>query len=309
MQNNLEGKTVFAIDGHGLLYQNFFAMAEMFSDHSEPVGAVYGFVRDLLGILEQKKPDVLFCALDVHAPTFRSTLYESYKANRTAMPDHLRPQIGFARDIMAALGVPALEMPGFEADDILATITRETILRHGKCVLVTSDKDCRQLLSKDVCLYHLRKQTYYRTENLKADWGILPNQVVDFQALVGDASDNVPGIPLIGPKVAAELLNKYGTLEEIFAHLDEIPQQKRREHLRTGIETAKISRELVKLRDDVPIDIPWQSATRTECLFPQSDRKKTQNILERFGFHSLLPRAMALFSQEKSLQAKQMSLF
>ena len=172
----------------------------MTSTHGEPVAAVYGFVRDILQLLENRRPDVVICAFDLPGPTFRHDLYDQYKADRGSMPDDLASQIPKIRDVLEAMAIPVLSSPGFEADDVLATIAHQCDRLGGECLIVSGDKDCRQLLSDRVTIYDIRKDKVYNQESLAEDWGIRPDQVVDFQALVGDKVDNIPGVPLIGPQ-------------------------------------------------------------------------------------------------------------
>ncbi len=254
---SLEGKTVCVVDAYGLLYQVFHAPGmEMTNSHGEPTGAVFGFVRDILSIMNKLRPDYLFCAYDMHAKTFRSDLYPSYKAKRSATPDDLLLQFDFTREFLKAIGVPSIGVVGYEADDVMATFAKRIESLNGKTILATADKDARQLLSSKTIIYLLRKEKYYDIPDLMKDWGIRPDQVVDFQSLVGDSSDNVPGVPLIGPKVAGELLAKYDTLEGVIAGA--IGQKgKRFENIRNNNDLAFLSRKLVKLRDDVPFEIDW----------------------------------------------------
>ena len=159
LPESLEGQTVYVIDSHSLIYQVFHAMPALSSPSGQQVGAVHGFIRDVLDIIENKQPNYLFCAFDYPKEiTFRQDLYEQYKAHRESMPEDLRPQIANIHRMLAALGVPVLQMQGYEADDILATIARLTDERGGTCVVVTSDKDCRQLITDHVKLYNIRKQ-------------------------------------------------------------------------------------------------------------------------------------------------------
>jgi DNA polymerase-1 len=161
------------------------------------------------------------------------------------------------RRVIDALGIPALGCPGYEADDILATIARLSEERGGGCFLVTGDKDARQLITDRVKVYNIRKDVTYDREALAGEWGVRPDQVVDFQALVGDSTDNVPGVPQIGPKAAQDLLKQYGTLDEVLAHAAEVQGAKRRENLQTYGQQALLSRQLVKLDADVPVQIDW----------------------------------------------------
>ncbi len=270
------------IDAPGLIHQLFHALPEMSGPRGEPVGAVYGFVRDLMFLLETKRPDYLFCAFDLPGKTFRHELYPAYKAHRPEIDIDLAPQFAAIRRVIEAMGIPALECEGFEADDILATVARLSEQQGAECCLVTGDKDCRQLISDRVKLYNIRKDKLIDREALQAEWGIAPEQVVDFQTLVGDPTDGVPGVPLIGPKSAQELLAKYGTLESVFEHAQEISGTKRRENLIAGKQQAMISRQLVRLRSDVPCPVDW-AAGRVGRI----DVPRLRSLFREFGFRSL----------------------
>ena len=291
---SLSGKTVCVVDAYGLLYQVFHAPGmEMTNARGEPTGAAFGFVRDVLTIMTKLRPDYLFCAYDMHAKTFRSAIYTEYKANRPPTPDDLLLQFDFTREFLKGVGVPALGVVGFEADDILATVSKQTEELGGSTVLVTSDKDARQLLSPSTSIYLLRREKYYREPELRADWGITPDQVVDFQSLVGDSSDNVPGVPLIGPKVASELLAKHKTLEGVLAGAQG-QKGKRFENLRDHADAAYMSRDLVRLRNDVPVELDWEAGKlggvdpdRLKALFQywnfRSFANKVDSLAETFG--------------------------
>jgi len=286
---DLSGKTVYIIDANALIFQVFHAIPTMTSPQGEAVNAVFGFTRDILFLLESKQPDYLLAAFDMKGPTFRHELYDDYKVHRTEMPDELIPQLPKIRRMLAAFGVPALELPSFEADDILATVARLTSEAGGSCLLVTSDKDCRQLIEERVNVYNVRKDQLYNAESLAADWHVRPEQVVDFQALVGDSVDHVPGVPGIGPKAAAELLGTFGTLDEVLSRTAEITARKRRQLLEEHREQALLSRVLVRLERHVPIPIDWQAG--------RAGQLHTQQILDLFqewGFHSFADRVRKL---------------
>jgi DNA polymerase-1 len=256
----LAGKTVWVVDANSLIFQVFHAIAEMTSPRGQPVNAVYGFTRDMLFLLEQKRPDYLLCAFDLAGPTFRHELYPAYKEQRAETPIDLAPQFAIIQRLLPALGIPVLTAEGFEADDILATVARITEEQGGHCYVVTGDKDCRQLISDHVSVYNVRKNESMDAAGLAAEWGVRPDQVVDFQSLVGDAVDNVPGVPLIGPKIARELLTRFDTLDALLARLDELPKGKRRDNLAAGGEQARLSRDLVRLDRNIPIQIDWPAA-------------------------------------------------
>ncbi len=278
---SLLGKTVWVIDGHSLIHQVFHALPEMSSPRGEPVGAVFGFTRDLIFLLEEKQPDYLFCAFDLPGKTFRHEMYKEYKIQRPEMDVDLRPQISAIRRVLQVFGIPALGCESFEADDILATLARITDELGGECFLVTSDKDCRQLISDRVKLYNIRKNMFFDREALREDWGIAPEQVVDFQALVGDPGDNIPGVPLIGPKYAREYLEQYGTLEAVLDHAADIPGAKRKDNLLKFHDQALLSRELARLNAHVPVTIPWDMPAG------RIDRPAALALFREFGFRSL----------------------
>ena len=294
---SLAGQTVWVVDAHSLIHQVFHAIPDMTSPSGQPVNAVYGFTRDLFYLLETKQPDFLFCAFDLPGKTFRHELYEQYKAGRPEMHEDLQPQIAFIHDTVEALGIPLLACETFEADDVAATVARLTDELGGECFIVTGDKDCRQLITDRVKLYNIRKNEIMDREALRQDWGIRPEQVVDYQALVGDATDNVPGVPLIGPKAARDLLEKYGTLDNIFAHVDEISGAARKENLKKFREQALLSRKLVRLENNVPIAIPWRSARGG------GDLARARALFDEFGFRRLGERLNVLGTLRVPLDA------
>jgi DNA polymerase-1 len=286
---SLEGCTVWVIDANSLIHQVFHALPEMTSPKGEPVGAVFGFTRDLFYLIESKKPDYLFCAFDLPGKTFRHGLYEAYKAGRPMIHEDLAPQMPLVRRVIEALGLPALGCPNYEADDILATLARLTEQRGGQCFLVTGDKDARQLITDRVKVYNIRKDLVYDRDALAQEWGVRPDQVVDFQSLVGDSTDNVPGVPQIGPKAAQDLLKQYDTLDAVLAHAAEVAGAKRRENLQTYGQQALMSRQLVRLDTQTPVAIDWERAK-----IGGFDRERVRRLLADFGFRGLAARADTL---------------
>ncbi|MDO4576078.1 MAG: DNA polymerase I [Planctomycetia bacterium] len=289
-----EKKRVFVVDAYGLVYQVFHALPEMHGRSGESVNAVFGFLRDLFFILEQLHPDLLFCAFDLHAPTFRHEMYPDYKIQREKMPEDLITQIPRIRELLDKIGIPVLALEGYEADDILATVATRTEAEGGECYLVTSDKDARQLLSDHTFLYSLRRGKVLDRAFLQEDWGIAPEQVVDYQALVGDSSDNVPGIALIGPKIAKELIQRFGTLDEILKpeNLEAFFGKKttrRKQNLEEGRKTALLCRELVRLKRDVPLEIDWSRGDVTRFRYLDA-----LPIFQEYAFQTLTGKAKAL---------------
>ncbi|MFP6764130.1 MAG: 5'-3' exonuclease H3TH domain-containing protein, partial [Planctomycetaceae bacterium] len=252
--------TLYAIDVYSLVFQVFHAIPPMTGPSGQPTNAVFGFTRDLLNIIRQKKPTYLVCAIDLSGPGVREEIYEDYKANRDSMPDELQPQIPVIIEVMEAFGIPVLSCAGWEADDVLATLSRQADEAGIETAIVTSDKDARQLITPLVRLYNVRRETYLDEAALLDDWGIRPDQVVDFQSLVGDAVDNVPGVPLVGPKKAKALLKQFDTLEGVLSHAEEAPGKKLRENLQTYADQALMSRQLVKLNQSLPLEYEWEDA-------------------------------------------------
>ncbi|MHC4876105.1 MAG: DNA polymerase I [Planctomycetota bacterium] len=253
-------ETLYAIDVFSLVFQVFHAIPPMTGANGQPTNAVFGFTRDLLNILKAKNPDFLVCALDSPGPGKREEAYSDYKANRDEMPDELRPQIPVIIEVIEALGIPAIGLSGWEADDVLATLAHRAEEQSIQTRIVTSDKDARQLISPLVQLYNVRKDVEFDETDLNDTWGIRPDQVVDFQALVGDKVDNVPGVPLVGPKKASALLNQFGTLEDVLSRADEAPGKKLSENLKTYADQARVSRFLVELKRDLDFEFEWDNA-------------------------------------------------
>jgi len=291
--------TVYVVDAYALIFQVFHALPEMTGPAGQPVGAVHGFIRDMVDLLEKKSPDYLLCAFDLPGDTFRDERYAEYKADRSEMPEDLQPQIPNIRRVLEAMGIPCLECPGYEADDVLATVARTAEQEGMQCYVVTSDKDCRQLITDRVKIYNIRKDSVFDAPALMEAWGVRPDQVVDFQSLVGDKVDNVPGVPLIGPKIAAELLQKYDTLDRVLEHAEEVSGKKRRENLMNGRESAMLSRDLVRLVDDVPVAIDWNAGRVAEI-----DQPSVQSLCQEFGFRRLAERLKKLTTQAKPATAQ-----
>ena len=279
---SLAGQTVWVIDSHSLIHQVFHALPEMTSPRASRWRRSTVSPATCSICWRAKRPDFLFCAFDMPGKTFRHAMYAQYKAHRPAMPDDLAPQIISCHRMVRALGIPALGLASFEADDILATIARLVEQLDGRCFLVTGDKDCRQLISERVKLYNIRKNEVLDRDALRADWGISPQQVVDYLALVGDASDNVPGVPLVGPVYARQLLQKYGSLDEILKHADEVTAAARRENLKKYGQQAILSRRLLELDEHVPVTLDWRAAR-----WDLSDPGPALALFEEFGFRSL----------------------
>jgi DNA polymerase-1 len=272
---------MYLVDAHSLIFQVFHAIGEMSSPTGLPVNALFGFARDLL-LLRAKKPAYLICAFDRGEPTVRMTIYKDYKAHRAPIPDDLCAQLPLIEQLVEAMGLPELSAPGYEADDVIATVARAASERGIEVFICTSDKDCRQLIDDRVRLYSLRKRAEFGRQELLRDWGITPDQVVDFQSLVGDKVDNVPGVPGIGEKTAAALLKEFGTLDNILANVARVPGAKKQENLRAWAAQEQISRRLVRLDTNVPIAFDWEG-----WRLGSWDEARLLALFREWGFRSL----------------------
>jgi DNA polymerase-1 len=239
----------------------------------------------MLYLIEEKKPDALICAFDLSGPTFRNEMFDRYKADRGEMPDELVGQIPKIERVLKAMAIPVLTCQGFEADDILATVGRLCDEAGANCFLVTGDKDCRQLITDRVAVFNIRKNQVFDAAALRQEWGVGPDQVVDFQSLVGDKVDNIPGVPGIGPKTAQSLLETYGTLDNLLEHASEVPGAKGKA-LVENRDVALLSRELVRLDCNVPVVPDWD-ASRVGGM----DHEALAGLFAEFGFRSFLERA------------------
>lgn len=276
-------ETVFLIDTFSLMFQVFHAIPPMTSPSGLPTNAVFGFSRDLVTLLQVHKPDWLICALESPGPGTREEIYAEYKAHRAEMPEDLRPQIPLLTETIEAFGIPIVHCEGWEADDVIATLTRQAVERGLQVRIVTSDKDARQLLGPQVKMYNLRKNTYLDEAALLVDWGVRPDQVVDFQSLVGDAVDNVPGVPLVGPKKASALLQQFHTLEGVLANADQAPGAKLKENLKQYADQARLSQQLVRLNQHLELDFDWDANRK-----PAPDVPALQEKFRSFGFRRLV---------------------
>jgi len=286
--DGVEDEVVYVIDSFSLIYQVYFGMPPMTGPAGQPINAIFGFVRDIADLLQRKTPTHIIAVFDAPGDVFRHELYPAYKENRDPMPDELRDQIPPIKRMLAAMGIRCLELVGFEADDIMATLAEQSDVRGNKCFLVTSDKDCRQLLSDNVQMYNIRKDSYFDAGDLHDVWGVRPDQVVDFQSLVGDSVDNVPGVKQIGAKTATALLQEFGTLEGVLDNAQTLKAKNRRENLMNGREDAMLSRELVRLDRNVPIEFTWSSAVVSDV-----DVEQVTTLCDEFGFRTLRERLLS----------------
>ena len=244
---------VFLIDGSGFIFRAFHALPPMTRPDGTPVNAVYGFITMLMKLVEETDADHIAVLFDTARRTFRNDIYPDYKAHRPPPPEELIPQFALVREATRALNIAAVELAGYEADDLIATYTRQARDAGAEVTIVSSDKDMMQLVGEGVTMLDAMKNRRIGPEQVREKFGVGPDRVIDVQALAGDSSDNVPGVAGIGVKTAAALINEYGDLDTVLARAGEIKQPKRRQALIEQAEKARISRDLVTLRDDVPV--------------------------------------------------------
>ncbi|MEC7982750.1 MAG: DNA polymerase I [Pseudomonadota bacterium] len=273
------------IDGSGYIFRAFHALPPMTRGDGTPVNAVFGFTGMVMKLVDDLAPSHVAVVFDSARQTFRNDIYAEYKANRSEPPEELVPQFALVRDATDALSLPQVEVPGFEADDLIATYVTMAETAGLETVIVSSDKDLMQLVRGGVTMLDPMKQRRISDPEVEERFGVSPDRVVDVQALAGDSTDNVPGVPGIGVKTAAELINTYGDLDTLLSRAEEIKQPKRRENLMNFADQARISRDLVKLRDDAPAPLTLDGLKRGE-----RDMDRLRDFLVAQDFRRLLTR-------------------
>lgn len=275
-------KHLFLVDGSGYIFRAYHALPPLSRSDGTPIGAVAGYTTMMLKLVEDTEADYIAVVFDAARRSFRNDIYPDYKAHRPPPPDDLIPQFSLIREATSALGVIHVEADGFEADDLIATYTARARAQGMRVTIVSSDKDLMQLVDDGVSLFDAMKNKPIGTESVLEKFGVPPNKVIDVQALAGDTSDNVPGVPGIGVKTAATLITEYGDLETLLDRAAEIRQPKRRESLQTHANDARLSKQLVRLRSDAPMPIPLENFAR-----PQPDFSTLLPFLEKMEFRRL----------------------
>ena len=276
-------KTLYIIDGHAHIYSAYYApMRELTSPSGEPTKATYIFTTAMLGLIQNYTPDYLVVTMDSKAPTFRRDMYPEYKAHRPPMPEDMPPQIQSIEQILEAMHIPVLRKDGFEADDLIGTLTRQGAARGLACAVCSRDKDILQLLNEQVCTLDIKRGIKTTVETLKEAQGISPDQFLEVLALQGDTADNVPGVPDVGPKTALTWIQKYGSIENLYAHAYEI-KGKRGESLRASRDIVDLSKRLVTIDCDVPVDLDFEAMALTPFDVPN-----LRSLFETLGFTRLI---------------------
>lgn len=273
---------VCLIDGSGYIFRAFYGLPMMTSPTGVPVNAVFGYTNMFLRLTQSIKCDYCLVLFDAKRRNYRNEIFPDYKGTRAEIPEELIPQFSIIREATNALNLNYLEMEGYEADDLIATYARQATEKGMEVVVVSADKDLMQLIRDGVEYYDPMKDKFYGPEDVKEKFGVYPERVVDVQALAGDSIDNVPGVPGIGLKTAAQLINEFGSLEEVLNRASEIKQNKRRETLLANIDNARISLQLVTLKNDVPVE---KDITAFSCRAPHLD--VLHKFIDDYGFRSL----------------------
>ena len=290
----------YLIDGSGYIFRAYYALPPL-SRKSDgmPTGAVSGFCSMLFKLLEDSKsnenkhkPTHFAVIFDSARKNFRNEIYSDYKANRSDAPDDLIPQFEFIRKSVKAFNLPSIELINYEADDLIATYVEQILKEGAKATIVSSDKDLMQLYKKNIRIYDPMKNKFISNEDVNNKFGVNPDKVIDVQALAGDSSDNVPGVPGIGVKTAAELINQYGNLENVLKNADKIKQNKRRETLIQNKDKAIVSKKLVTLKKDVPV-----KNKISEFELKEIDKNKLYNFLREMEFNRLLSSVISTYGE------------
>ena len=290
----------YLIDGSGYIFRAYYALPPLTrKSDGLPTGAVSGFCSMLFKLLEDsksnenlQKPTHFAVIFDSARKTFRNEIYSDYKANRAEAPDDLAPQFEYIRKSVLAFNLPSVDLLNYEADDLIATYVDQILKAGAKVTIVSSDKDLMQLYKKDVRIFDPMKNKFINEEDVFKKFGVDASKVIDVQALAGDSSDNVPGVPGIGVKTAAELINKYGTLDKLLKSTHEIKQNKRRETLIENKDKALISKELVTLKHDAPVD-----RELSEFKLKEIDKDKLYEFLREMEFNRLLSSVISAYGE------------
>lgn len=285
-------KKLIVIDGNAILHRAYHALPPLTSPDGKPIQAVYGFFSMLLTILIDQKPEFIMVCFDRPKPTFRQALYAGYHEHRPKIADEFVSQIQIVHEIVHLMDIPVFELDGYEADDLIGTISHEKETKDVQIFIVSGDRDLLQLVNEHVWvlapLVGLKTLTVYDEEKIKEKYGVTPEQFIDYKALIGDASDGYPGVAGIGPKTAASLIRRFETFENIYKHLDEV-EPKLALKLATDAEQAAMAKKLATILKDAPIH-PNLKKAEIEII----NMKQAKEAFEQLGFTSLIKRLATL---------------
>ncbi len=277
-----QNERIYLIDGSSYIYRAYYAIRHLSNSRGEATNAVYGFTKMLLTLLREEKPDRVAVIFDAKGPTFRKELYPDYKANRSAMPEDLVPQIPWIKEVVRAFNLPAVELAGYEADDIIATLAKRYAEQGFDITVVTGDKDLMQIVNERVRLLDTMKGKVSERDEVIERFGVPPEQVLEILGLAGDTSDNIPGVPGIGEKTASALIQEFGSIENLLNNIDQVKGKKRQENLREFGDQARLSRQLADLIYDLELDVALE-----DLILSEPDREMLEVLFNKFEFSKL----------------------
>ena len=295
-----ERQRLFLIDGYSNIFRAFYAIRGLSTSKGEPTNAVWGFLQMLRKLLREERPELIGIAFDVSGDTVRKEQYKEYKANRAPMPDDLRQQIPWIRKAIEAHNIPILELEKYEADDVLGTLARKGAAAGYHVILVSADKDLMQLVDENVSIYHTGRDKLYDPALVEKDFGVPPEKITDLLALLGDTSDNVPGVKGIGKVGAQQLIQEFGTLEELLERAGEVKRKAYREGLREHREVALLSKELVTIHRDLPVELEPE-----RLRLEPPDNEALSRLSRELEFFSLLDELQSATPQEEVAAAEE----
>lgn len=287
---------IFLIDAHSLCYRAFYAVKGLSNSKGQPTNAVFGFCNILRKLLADKKPTHVAVCFDIGKKTLRQEKFKDYKIQRQAMPDDLVSQIKIIRQVIAAYNLPVFELEGYEADDVMATLASKYADKSHNIVIVTDDKDMGQLVHDNIRIYSSRQDKVLEAQDIKEKFGVRPDQIVDYLALAGDTSDNIPGVKGIGEVTACKLLNEFGSLKNIYANLDKVPGEKLKDKLREGKESAFMSQDLATLHANVPLKVSLE-----DLQVKEPDRNRLWELFNELEFRKMADDLNITHAHEESL--------
>ena len=292
MKKNQTKSRLYLIDGSSYIYRAFHALPHFSNSKGLPTNAIYGFTNMLLKIVKDFKPDYLSVIFDAKGPTFRSKIFEDYKAQRPEAPDNLKPQFSYIKKLVSAFSISSLEMAGYEADDIIATVAKGMAKKGADVVIVTGDKDMLQLVDNQITVLDTMKDKSYGINDVKERYGVEPEKIVDIMGLAGDSVDNIPGVPGIGEKTAKKLILQFGSVEELLERQSEVAGEKLKEKIKANESLARVSKQLAILDSNVPVDYSFDTLSLKE-----PDFEKLKSLFKELEFTKFLKE----ITPEKSL--------
>jgi len=275
--------TLYLIDGHSYVYRAYHAIKQLSNSKGLPTNAIYGFTTMMLKIIKEKKPDALCIVFDSAAPTERHKLYEKYKAQRPETPGDLLAQIPAIKKVIGAFNISTVELPGYEADDIICTIAKKAVLQGCEVFIVSGDKDMMQALDTQIKIYDPMKDSVVDKEYVKERYGVPPERIAEFMAITGDVVDNIPGVKGIGEKTAKVLLTAADSLDELLNHPERIENERLRKMIMANLDTIKLSKALATINTHLPIELDTN-----EFMLKKPDWSALLHLFSEFEFKTLL---------------------